>query len=259
MNRKRAILRRGLNILELLVVVALIAVILGLLAPALSSVRSAGRSAACQSNLRQLAFAAQSYAATYDVFPTALRYEDRDGVFVQVAWDWVTTLAGDLIEPGPLWSFTDNPDEVQQCPAYDGGSNFTGDPFSGYNYNTTYVGGEALFPNTGWDKVRWGVRPHACNRSSTCAMFGCGGYAGGANKFMRAPLNSEAFALSTIYSGGQAFRHGGACNIVFLDTHVDHVNRPHRGDLATDELLTAFLDYPKNGFLSDDDAAYDPR
>lgn len=249
----------GFTIVELLVVIAVISLIVGLLVPAMSSARATSRSAKCQLNLKQMAIAAQNYAAIYDAWPAAIRYENKNGVFQRVAWDWVTTFSNQVVSPGPLWAFTDNPDEVQQCPDCNLASTFGGDPFTGYNYNTTYIGAEAPFPLTGWKSIRKGVPPHACARSSSCAMFGDGAWKGGANKFMRAPLNSEHQSLGIIYSGGQAFRHARWSNVAFVDGHVGSLNKPHAGALATPANLDQKMDYPRNGFLSDDDRLYDPR
>jgi len=232
---------------------------------ALSGARASGRSAQCLSNLRQLALGATSYALEFDYFPASIRYERHDGVFRRIAWDWVTTMTGDVIEPGAIWGpagtggGVGGGGETHQCPEYDGPSNFAGDPFTGYNYNTSYLGGEAPFPATGWDRYRFGVPYSACNRSSTCAMFGDGGWAAGANKFMRAPGNTERLPWSVIYGGGQAFRHRGATNVAFIDGHVGRHADPRKGDRATPDLLSRFMDFPRNGFLSDDDSAYRPR
>ena len=76
---------------------------------------------------------------------------------------------------------------------------------------------------------------------------------------MRAPLNTVEGALFRVYAGGQAFRHAGATNVAFLDGHLAPVHRPRPGRLATDQLLEQTMGYPENGFLSDDDRAYDPR
>ena len=54
------------TLIELLVILGVIALLLGLLFPALSKVRRAATSAACASNLRQWATAAQLYAAQND-------------------------------------------------------------------------------------------------------------------------------------------------------------------------------------------------
>jgi prepilin-type N-terminal cleavage/methylation domain-containing protein/prepilin-type processing-associated H-X9-DG protein len=255
----RVRIRDGFTVVELLVVVAVMALLLALLVPALGSVRAAGRNAACMSNLRQMSIAAQRYALEYKHFPPAIRYEN-DGVFMNVAWDWITTFDDRVISPGPLWAFTDDPGRVQQCPEYGGGTN-TADPFTGYNYNTTYVGGETLPLVTGWDVFRRGVRYSACRRTVRVALFGDGGWVGGTNKYMRAPVNTLEgdLSLGTIYSGGQAFRHRKATNVAYLDFHVDSVLAPFKGSLATDALLETKMDYPQNGFLSNDDTAYDPN
>jgi prepilin-type processing-associated H-X9-DG protein len=248
---------RAFSIVELVVVIAMTAALIGLLAPALSRAASGSRSGRCQSNLRQMAVAAHNYAAIYDVYPAAIRYEQVNGVLHNIAWDWVTTFSHHVVGPGALWSFTGNPNEVHQCPEFHGVSTF-GEPFTGYNYNTTYIGGESPFPQTGWTPMRRGVSPHACSQASRCAMFGDGGWKLGANKYMRAPMNSEG-SLNVVYSGGQAFRHSRATNIAFVDGHIGTAGTPHKGNLATPALLEQTMDYPGNGFLSDDDDAYDPR
>jgi prepilin-type processing-associated H-X9-DG protein len=251
--------RNAFSIVELLVVIGAIALLIGLLAPALSSVGAGGRSTRCQSNLRQMANAANNYAAMYDAYPAALRFENINGTFQRVAWDWVTTFSDEVISPGALWTFTDNPGEVQQCPEFEGASTYDGDPYTGYNYNTTYIGAEAPFPSTGWANVRKGVPPHACGRCAQCAMFGEGGWKGGANKFMRAPLNSENLGFDVIYGGGQAFRHRRSTNLAYVDGHVGSANKIFQGKHATPNLLGDTMAYPANGFLSDDDSAYSPR
>jgi prepilin-type processing-associated H-X9-DG protein len=243
----------------MLTVISILALLMGLLLPALSRVRAAGRSLTCQSNLRQMGFASQQYANVFDAWPAAIRYEHVDGVLQVVAWDWVSTFDGRLVAPGPLWAFSGAPGDVPQCPDYHGTTNFEGDPYTGYNYNTSYLGAEAPFPSTGWEHVRAGVRPHACRRGAACAMFGDGGRGGGTNKFMRAPSNHEGALPEVIYSGGQAFRHPGGTNVAFVDGHVGPVTDPRAGPTSTATLLDDVMDYPSNGFLSEDDAAYDPR
>lgn len=251
--------RPAFSVVELLVVLATIALLLGTLVPALSGVRRSAHGAVCISNLRQMAIAAQRYALEYQYFPPAIRYDLVDGVAVQYAWDWVTTIDDRLISPGPLWSFTDDPDRVQQCPLYHGTTNFGGDPFTGYNYNTSYLGGEGRLFNWGWEHFRAGVRYSACRRTAQVALFGDGGRSDSTNKFMRAPMNEaeDNFLLYTIYSGAQAFRHGHATNVAYLDLHVAPAATPFKGALATDALLE-LIEYPANGFLSGDDRAYDP-
>jgi prepilin-type N-terminal cleavage/methylation domain-containing protein/prepilin-type processing-associated H-X9-DG protein len=249
----------GVTLIEILAVLAIIALLLGLLLPVLAHAAEAGRSARCRTNLRQLAVGAQLYAQTYKVYPPALRYENSAGVFRTIAWDYEH--AGSDVKPGTLWQFlaTDG-GEVHQCPTYHGSSNFfTGDPHTGYNYNTSYIGGEAKFPSTGWSSVRWRVPVSAHRRMTTTVVFGEGGWKSGANKFMRAPSNAVEHNLWTIYAGGQAFRHHKSTNAAYLDGHVGSIAAPQPGPHATTALLETVMDYPRNGFLSEDDSAYDPR
>jgi prepilin-type N-terminal cleavage/methylation domain-containing protein/prepilin-type processing-associated H-X9-DG protein len=252
-------IQRGFTVVEMLVCIAILGVLMGLVLPVLAGVHAAARQVQCQANLRQMAFAATTYATRWDAFPAAIRYEEGDGAWHRIAWDWVTTWDGEVVSPGPLWELTDNPDRVMQCPSFHGPSNFEGDPYTGYNYNTSYLGGEAQAVVAGWETVRPGVPWRECRRTSSTAIFGCGGYAAGANKFMRAPSNPEMHPLSVTYAGGQAFRHSGATSIAFIDGHVGSSEQAHKGVHATPELLEIVMYFPRHGFLSDDDRAYDPR
>lgn len=56
----------GFSLVELLVVVSIIAVLAGMLLPALGLVRTQARSMTCAANLRQIGYAYTAYAADYD-------------------------------------------------------------------------------------------------------------------------------------------------------------------------------------------------
>ncbi len=60
------------TLVELLVVTAIIATLIGLLLPAVQSAREAARGSACKNNLRQLAIANTNYEAAYRNFPPSL-------------------------------------------------------------------------------------------------------------------------------------------------------------------------------------------
>ncbi|WP_169978384.1 DUF1559 family PulG-like putative transporter [Tautonia rosea] len=64
--------RKGLSMIELLVVVGVMAILAALLLSAVMSAREAARRAQCQSQLRQLALALQTYHGTFEAFPLGM-------------------------------------------------------------------------------------------------------------------------------------------------------------------------------------------
>jgi len=62
---------RGFTLIELLVVISIIGILVGLLLPAISSAREAGRRAQCQSNMHNLSLGMLGYVNKSNVFPPA--------------------------------------------------------------------------------------------------------------------------------------------------------------------------------------------
>jgi prepilin-type N-terminal cleavage/methylation domain-containing protein len=74
----------GFTLVELLVVVAILAILAGILFPVFQSVRARGQQTTCSSNLRQLGMAVQMYAQDYDGYiPFA---KDASDAFIPQMW-----------------------------------------------------------------------------------------------------------------------------------------------------------------------------
>jgi prepilin-type N-terminal cleavage/methylation domain-containing protein/prepilin-type processing-associated H-X9-DG protein len=67
--RWKSVARPGFTLIELMVVIAIIAVLIGMLLPAVNSAREAARRARCCDNLMQLAIALESYDSTHETLP----------------------------------------------------------------------------------------------------------------------------------------------------------------------------------------------
>ena len=239
--------KRAFTLVELLVVIGVIAVLVAILLPALSSARASAKSVACLSNLRQLATAAHAYAIEHQGFyPIAQYSADHADFAYGYGWDFTLVLdkatSKRSIQPGILWPRGTDA-RIQQCPAFEGGSSTLMDPYTGYNYNTSYIGrgeGELIVAPAKASQVR---------SPSTTAIFGDGQWANGANKFMRSPNPSPSDShIAARHAGTQGFRHRGRTNVAFCDGHAESL-----ADRFTAKRPVA----PETGFIADDNAMYD--
>ena len=235
-------INRGFTLVELLVVIGIIALLAGLVLSATSSVRKAAVSAACLSNLRQMAVAATDYAMRHHGSYPPARWGEPAGVR---EWDFAKQ-GSKVVGPGLLWA----PQPVtaaQQCPAFDGKAQSHGDPFTGYNYNTSYIG-----RGTG-ELIASPARVAQVKRPSRTLLFGDGQWALGANKYMRSPLRSPSEDPVTYADGSgaraggtQGFRHRGSTNAAFCDGHAESIRE--RTDAGNGNVA------PGTGFVRDADA-----
>ena len=73
----RADMRRGLTLVELLIVIAIIGAVLVLLFPAIQRIRAAAYRIQCKNNLKQLGLGLHTYHDNYQHFPAAMLNDPR--------------------------------------------------------------------------------------------------------------------------------------------------------------------------------------
>jgi prepilin-type N-terminal cleavage/methylation domain-containing protein/prepilin-type processing-associated H-X9-DG protein len=109
--------RRGFSLVELIVVVGLLAVLVGLLLPAVQSVRDAAARASCQDRQRQIGIALQNYHAAHGHFPSAGGYEPGAGIAPTAdnLLNWMAHILPE-IEQDDLWRASEAACRVEPRP-----------------------------------------------------------------------------------------------------------------------------------------------
>lgn len=99
---KSLAVRRGLTLIEFLVVLAVLAVLIAFLMPATRRSRGGARRAQCKNNLKQIALALHNYADTYGALPPAFTVNDTG----ERLHSW-RTLILPFLEQRPLYETID--------------------------------------------------------------------------------------------------------------------------------------------------------
>lgn len=244
--------RAGFSLVELLVTMGIVTLLIGILLPALGRAREVSQRIVCLSNLRQMTIAAQTYvAANHGYYPIAYDYAFNGTTTYSYCWDLTTIYApGEptRVIPGLLWSGSGT-QKIQQCPSFGGSANWADNPYTGYNYNTSYIG------HGQYEAIPAPIKASQVRHPAGVALFGDGQYAAGANKFMRAPWPNPGDAtFSGRWAGTQGFRHHGYTNVAFCDGHAESIS-----DRFTDNQDGAANVAQNTGFLSKDNSLYDPN
>jgi prepilin-type processing-associated H-X9-DG protein len=78
--------RKAITLLELMVALAIIAILTGLLLPAVQKVRTAAATVRCKNNIKQLALAAHNYHDAHEGFPAGCSYQNGSSLQPHMSW-----------------------------------------------------------------------------------------------------------------------------------------------------------------------------
>ena len=255
---RRRIAFPGFTLIEVMVVVAILALLLGILLPSLWRAQEITRATLCLTNLHGMGRALNAYTFEHDGHYPLAYYSERIGrVRYTYCWDithirdWDT--GEQKLAAGILWQGK-KLFQIQQCPSFKGSSNWLDDPFTGYNYNTSYLGYNEKPRPGGLAPVTMTI--YDVENMAETAAFGDGQYASGANKFMRAPWRDAPWDTFVGRSAGtQGYRHLGKTNVCWADGHATSWARKFR-QTHPDEMARIPKDAPY-GYLSADNSLYD--
>jgi len=269
--------REGFNLIELLIVIAIIALLVTITVPSLGRAKDQARSAVCAANVRRLAVGANTYATKYDDFlpPHRLPKNPDGSVYVneygrqKPRWPWfLHEEAGPVIEKSQyptdaeFQAATEMSNDNFICPSMN--DQYARDIRNGaYGYNHAYLGSGRPNPKytDRYVPMNWPVRIGRIFNPAETVMFGDSrGAINGPSMSIRQhayTLDAPRLAVSLgfthfgpknnidpsvpekyMHSPADA-RHLGLANIAFVDGHAGPMRLQDLGyELDDDGLVT---------------------
>lgn len=213
----------GFSLIELLVVVAIIAVLASLLLPALSSAKEKSKSSLCKANIRQWGYALSMYLDDNDRFPS---YWVRDstradappssGVILNEVLELrpyfknlANSQAGGYLVRGGVYHCPSSPDPIK----FDRMIQFFNPGYGPNVYGTDRMRNRTI--GVGGDPLTTPLRGNGVKAPNDFIVFGDGVSIGGI-----CPTTFPAVdGTQTYYPGNY---HTGGANVGFLDAHVEY-------------------------------------
>ncbi len=235
----------GFTLVEVLCCCAVVALLTGLLLPALAGAREAGRAAACSSNLRQLALAGDLYAGD-----NRSSYAPGAPDFLANRTRWFGARASLSLpfdsESGPLSAYlgASGGESVRRCSSFSPSASSPAGAFErgcgGYGYNNAFVGVRGRWIGSAWavETDRSGapmaafVNTSAVIAFADTALFNGGGAPGlieysfaEPRRWPSEPTQRPDPSIHFRHYTGRSSDRPGLANAAWLDGHVASVSR----------------------------------